>query len=345
MKKIISHQLHTPKKFKVKYFITPELKSISGGNKYDKNVLDYLHSIGFKIINIHPSNKSNSILKYLNIFNKIPKNSLVLIDGLIAPNFYTIIDVLTKKYKLILLIHHPVSYENAKFGETRLKLKERAIFSKVHSLITVSKTMKKVIQGMLNTKKMIDVIEPGVDDMYFNKYIKNNDSHSLVCVGSVIPRKNIEASINTLSYLDDKWTMSIIGKYSINDGYYQYLNNIISKLNLNSRIRFHGEIENDDDLITLLTKSSVYTCLSHYEGYGMANIEAGTLGLPLVVSDIPVFHENLKGFNRIYVSPNNYIETARAIDELSKRTRTHYNYIPHRWKDVGYKFKRVLNEQ
>ena len=42
--------------------------------------------------------------------------------------------------------------------------------------------MKKVIQSMLNTKKMIDVIEPGVDNMYFNKYIKNDENYSLVCV-------------------------------------------------------------------------------------------------------------------------------------------------------------------
>ena len=158
-------------------------------------------------------------------------------------------------------------------------------------------------------------------------------------------KENIEASINTLSYLDDKWTMSIIGKYSTEDRYCQYLNDIISKLNLNSRIRFHGEIDDDDDLIAMLTKSRVYICLSHYEGYGMANIEAGTLGLPLVVSDIPVFRENLRGFDRIYVNPNNYIETARAIDELSKKKSTQYNFDPQRWKDVGYKFKRILDEQ
>ena len=329
----------------MRYFITPELKSISGGNKYDKNILDYLYSKGFQIISVYSPNRSKPTLNFLNILNKIPKNSLILIDGLIAPKFYTIIDVLKKKYKVILLIHHPVSYENSKFGEPSLKLKERAIFSKVHSLITVSKTMKKVIQSMLNTKKMIDVIEPGVDNIYLNRYIKNDENYNLVCVGSVIPRKNIEASINTLSYLDDKWTMSIIGKYSTEDRYCQYLNDIISKLNLNSRIRFHGEIDDDDDLIAMLTKSRVYICLSHYEGYGMANIEAGTLGLPLVVSDIPVFRENLRGFDRIYVNPNNYIETARAIDELSKKKSTQYNFDPQRWKDVGYKFKRILDEQ
>ena len=57
---------------------------------------------------------------------------------------------IVRKYRVILLIHHPVSYENNKSGVISLKLKERMIFSKAHGLITVSKTMRKVIQKMLN---------------------------------------------------------------------------------------------------------------------------------------------------------------------------------------------------
>ena len=49
--------------------------------------------------------------------------------------------------------------------------------------------MKKVIQSMLNTKKMIDVIEPGVDNIYLYRYIKNDENYNLVCVGSVIQEK------------------------------------------------------------------------------------------------------------------------------------------------------------
>ena len=87
----------------MRYFITPELKSISGGNKYDKNILDYLYSKGFQIISVYSPNRSKPTLNFLNILNKIPKNSLILIDGLIAPKFYTIIDVLKKNIKLYYL--------------------------------------------------------------------------------------------------------------------------------------------------------------------------------------------------------------------------------------------------
>ena len=31
--------------------------------------------------------------------------------------------------------------------------------------------------------------------------------------------------------------------------------------------------------------------------------------------------------------------------ELSKKKSTQYNFDPQRWKDVGYKFKRILDEQ
>tara|TARA_Y100000389_G_scaffold201990_1_gene246128 strand:- start:4026 stop:5012 length:987 start_codon:yes stop_codon:yes gene_type:complete len=327
----------------VNYFITPDLKDMSGGNKYDLNILNYLNDNNYKLTNIFIIKYNDSLINIFIKINKLPRNSTLLIDGLIAAKMHLVINTLIKKYKIILLIHHPVSYENNKYGDTKLKLKEKVIFSKAHSIITVSYSMKKVIKKMLNYKKEIYVIKPGVDDIYHHNHVNVERTYNIVTTGSVIRRKNIEKCIDVLSYLDNKWTLSIIGDYDITDNYYKKLKLLINKHNLDNRVTFHGMIENETDLIMILKKSMIYICLSKYEGYGMANIEAATIGLPLVVTDLPVFRENLKGYNRKYINLKKINTIIDAVKDMAE-TKVHKNITAHKWKDVGYKFKRVLNE-
>ena len=158
----------------------------------------------------------------------------------------------------------------------------------------------------------------------------------------MIPRKNIEACITSLKYLDNRWTLTIIGSYK-NDSYFKYLNNLIREFDLNKRVKFLGKIEENNDLINIIRKSKIYICLSQYEGYGMANVEAASLGIPLVVSNLPVFHENLKGFKRKYVDINCHESIAQAIEDLSNEEISVISKTPYRWSDAGNKFKRVLN--
>jgi glycosyltransferase involved in cell wall biosynthesis len=139
--------------------------------------------------------------------------------------------------------------------------------------------------------------------------------------------------------MDDKWTLTIIGKNDKKSSYFLYLTSLIDEYGLNSRIKFIECIHDINILIDYLKKAKVYLCLSKYEGYGMANIESAVLGLPLVVSDIPVFRENLVGLNRKYVNLNNIKSIVSAIMESSyikKRTKLKT------WKDVGHSFKKVL---
>ena len=325
------------------YFITPDLSSITGGNKYDKKILNYLRKTGFKITNICPKNSSALTFNFLNTINRLPKRSTLIIDGLLASKMYCSMNTIARKYRVILLIHHPISYENNRFGVISIKLKERIIFSRAYGLITVSKTMRRVIQKMLNNKKTIDVVQPGIDDIYLRNNQNVSKNYNLICIGSIIPRKNIESCIEALIHLDDKWKLLIVGKYESDDNYFLYINEIISQLGLANRVKFLGVINKHSDLFQILIDSRIYICMSHYEGYGIANVEAGALGLPLVVSDLPVFHENLKGFKRRYVNKNNYLEIAKAVNDLSHDTTQNKNSSLLSWDDVGFKFKRVLN--
>jgi len=329
----------------VNYFITPDLNSISGGNKYDSNVIDYLNTHRCKIVNVTLNHNIISSYKFFFKINMIPRNSTLLIDGLVASKMNHLTKILSKKYNIILLIHHPVSYEEKKTGDIIYKLREKKVFSHVQRIITVSHTMKKIVKNMLTKNKDIDVIKPGVDNIYYQNKITNlSIDHNIATTGSVIPRKNIEKCIETLRHLDEKWTLSIFGGFYEKDPYYKSLISKINYYKLEDRVIFHNTIVKEELLIEYLKKSRVYLCLSKYEGYGMANIESGTIGLPLVVSDLPVFRENLKGLNRTYVDSR----SARAVADAIIKTSFHDNHInlrTRKWEDVGFSFKRVLNGQ
>ena len=325
------------------YFITPDLKSISGGNKYDLNVIDYLNTHRCKIINVMLKDINLLSYKFFFKINMIPKNSTLLIDGLVASKMNYLIKILSKKYTIILLIHHPVSYEENKNGDISSKLKERKVFSHAKRIITVSHTMKKIIKNMLTKNKNIDVIYPGVDNIYYQNKITNlSINHNIATTGSVIPRKNIEKCIETLSHLSEKWTLSIFGGFYDSDPYYKNLISKINYYNLENRVVFHNTIDDEKILIEHLKNSRVYLCLSQYEGYGMANIESATIGLPLVVADLPVFRENLRGFNRTYTDSKSPRAVADAIIKTSFDDN-HINLRTRSWEDVGFSFKRVLN--
>ena len=325
------------------YFITPDLKSISGGNKYDLNVIDYLNTHRCKIVNVMLKDINLLSYKFFFKINMIPKNSTLLIDGLVASKMNYLIKILSKKYNIILLIHHPVSYEENKNGDISSKLKERKVFSHAKRIITVSHTMKKIIKNMLTKNKNIDVIYPGVDNIYYQNKITNlSINHNIATTGSVIPRKNIEKCIETLSHLSEKWTLSIFGGFYDSDPYYKNLISKINYYNLENRVVFHNTIDDEKILIEHLKNSRVYLCLSKYEGYGMANIESATIGLPLVVADLPVFRENLRGFNRTYTDSKSPRAVADAIIKTSFDDN-HINLRTRSWEDVGSSFKQVLN--
>ena len=107
------------------YFITPDLSSITGGNKYDKKIINYLKKTGFKIANIFPQNSSALTFNFLNTINGLPKRSTLIIDGLLASKMYCLMNRIVRKYRVILLIHHPVSYENNKMEGCNNKKKQR----------------------------------------------------------------------------------------------------------------------------------------------------------------------------------------------------------------------------
>lgn len=91
-------------------------------------------------------------------------------------------------------------------------------------------------------------------------------------------------------------------------------------------VRFLGRI-GDGELAWLYAHADLFVYLSLDEGFGLPPIEALTFGCPVLVSDIPIFRENL-GEHATYVDPHDVDAAAAALTALTARPPARVADVP-----------------
>ena len=115
------------------------------------------------------------------------------------------------------------------------------------------------------------VVEPVVD---------RSDAPSLVVLGRLVPHKRVELAMETVAAL--RPTHPDLVLHVVGHGYWHdELVAYAERLGLPDAIRFHGFVD-DDTKNRLLASAWVNLLPSLKEGWGLAIIEAGALGLPSV---------------------------------------------------------------
>lgn len=103
---------------------------------------------------------------------------------------------------------------------------------------------------------------------------------------------------------------------------------LVNKWGLSKNVHLHEEVP--QEVLAIHTLQSTAALLySNCETFGCVIIEANACGIPVIVSDIPVFHETVKeGMNGFFVKPNQPQELAlRMIEMIRNRTRFNANDI------------------
>ncbi len=80
-----------------------------------------------------------------------------------------------------------------------------------------------------------------------------------------------------------------VGDGELRDG----LRALGDSLGVSSRVHWMGE-RSAEEVGELLQAADIFVFPSLWEGFGLAPIEAASVGLPLIVSDIPTFHEVMR---------------------------------------------------
>lgn len=257
----------------------------------------------------------NLILHYINafkIYKKIKENGCDVVISRF--HFNTLLCKLAGLKNINYLVPGVIKYQNTtKDMNDGLSLLLTHIKYKIHSIIqylafrvtdkiyVFSSNMEKQIKSIYKDAD-ITIVSPGVDyeKFYFNDLIPDKTINLLI-VSRLVSGKNIEMAIESMSYLSDKYFLTIVGDGSLKTS----LENLVDELKLTNRITFQGS---QSDVVPFYQESHIFLLPSIYEPFGQTILEASCCGLPVVA-----FSSNIVN-TATYDILNNYGIYATKLD-------------------------------
>lgn len=303
----------------------------TGIGQYTENLYNLFTLMGYKVnLKRKPflEKIKNSVIKrflyilWINIIFPIKiifdKSDKIIFTNTITPLF----KIPGKKYYPVLHDLWSVKSNNTVTLSQSIYLKI-VLFSIKHNyekIITVSETIKKEIVEYFNCKdKDVNVIynyfsfgeKPSIyideeeQEKILQKYNLKNKKY-ILSVATLNKRKNIPMLIEAFNKLKpEDIKLVLVGKASS------------EKFNCtNENIIFTGYI-GDEELKVLYKNALLYVFPSVYEGFGIPIIDAQSFGIPVLCSDISVFHE-IGGDSVEYFTQENLIQKLQYTLEQPK---------------------------
>lgn len=189
---------------------------------------------------------------------------------------------------------------------------DKLTYKKSETLIGASNEVLHDFNDQIGIKGRSKVIYNFVNDEYFGHAINYEppaEGLKLVAVGNYREQKNYQYLVDAFALLKNKnVSIDIYGQGHLE----KMLAGQIAGLGL--KIRLLGPHKN---LFKILPAYDAYVMCSDFEGFGIAAAEAMAIGLPVLLSRIPVLQE-VSQENAYFFNPRNPIEFARLVKHLLK---------------------------
>lgn len=169
-------------------------------------------------------------------------------------------------------------------------------------VITVSNYVKKDIENNYKIKN-IEVVYCAQSSNFKNLKLKREKI--ILAVSSLDPRKNFNRIIKAYQELDTDYKLYFVGSKSKSFSDIK----LNSKINKNSII-FTGYLD-DNELVNLYNRASIFIYASLFEGFGMPPLEAQACGCPCIVS-------NKTSLPEVYLDSAEYC-TPESTDDIKNK--------------------------
>ena len=221
----------------------------------------------------------------------------------------------------------------AKFVYTKKAMTWGNVHWKIRSymsnfIITINEDMRNYFPD----KKQQKLIPLGLDTEYYNPHLfpykPEGDKFKIITVANLVPVKGIEVLIQAIKYLNNPSIyLEVLG--DDRDSYANELKQLVKELHLENQISFLGK---HIDVRPFLAQADLYIIPSKKEGMPMALVEAMTMGLPVLGSDISGINYVLKDYPELLFEASN-------IALLSRKIQGFHDKSPGGRKQIGIELR------
>ncbi len=191
----------------------------------------------------------------------------------------------------------------------------KLIFRKAENIVTVSKSFGKAIAATMPKNTYTVIPNVVMEELFYPKDQPAEGIFRLIHVSTLDHPKNFEDILRALQLLKHesfKVEMVVYGCAT------EDLKLLTAKLNLQNIVHYKGEVTHVQ-IAQAMQSSHALILYSKYESFGNVIIEANACGLPVIVSDLPVFREIvLDGITGIFVEGQKPEKLAEKILWLIK---------------------------
>lgn len=181
--------------------------------------------------------------------------------------------------------------------------------------ITGSASAKKAVAAFRIPRKNITVVPHGVLVKKPTRVPPKEKIPTIIYLGVLSKDKGIEDAIKTFHLLKGKFQYWVIGKAETK-GYEKKVKDLVKKLRMDRKVKFWGYVDSEKKF-ELLAKSHVLVNPSAHEGWGLVNIEASSMGVPVVAYRNFGLTDSVKdGYSGVLTKKNTPEELAREITNL-----------------------------
>ena len=188
-------------------------------------------------------------------------------------------------------------------------------------IYAVSQALAEAIE--IHYGHQVGIFSNFVDTALFSPNLLNEEQTSkdllkVICIGDLIPRKQIDVLIRTLRK-HPSLSLSIVGAGPEKN----QLSQLVQQLNLEERVSFLGQ-KTQSEISELLKRHDFLIHPSRLETFGIVLIEALSSGLPIISYDNGGAKDIINQSNGILVTTHSEEALSSAIDQFLK-TRTLYS--------------------
>jgi glycosyltransferase involved in cell wall biosynthesis len=189
------------------------------------------------------------------------------------------------------------------------------VFKIIDGIVVVGKTMSTEYYELIDPAKVFTVYNILVDEYpNFNRTF-STDRITVLYLSTLTEKKGIFDFLNAAAKLvnDKRFTFRICGDFL--DIYPEEKRKIMNSINLSHNLTYIGRVENQRKINEFM-QADIFVFPSHFDSFGLVNLEAMAAGLPIISTNQGAMSEIIKEENGVLFEIGDIDKLVLSIKKL-----------------------------